>query len=174
MRSRRDHERFLDLIACVCFVRQYQKEAMTRDDGTEYICCDREDYRIAYDIMVNAVLTVTLNDLPAGSVMLYEEMRKLARRESKKAGVEPHETSITQRDIREFTGLGHSWIKQQLRILVDYEYVIRTRGGGARTKGYYRIRADQPIGALDFSMIPTPEAIERRMSEVEPTNEHGT
>jgi hypothetical protein len=26
MRARRDHERFIDLIVCVCFIRQFQKE----------------------------------------------------------------------------------------------------------------------------------------------------
>ena len=29
MRTRRDHERFIDLIAAVCFLRQYQKESKT-------------------------------------------------------------------------------------------------------------------------------------------------
>ena len=42
MRSRRDHDRFLDLIACVCYLRQYQKKA-ERAGSFEYIRCDLED-----------------------------------------------------------------------------------------------------------------------------------
>jgi hypothetical protein len=46
MRFRRDHERFGDLIAVVCFLRQYQKEVKERD-GVLYIECDLKDYEIA-------------------------------------------------------------------------------------------------------------------------------
>ena len=172
MRTRRDHDRFLDLIVAICFTRQFQKETLRRDDGVEYIECDLDDYRIAYEIMIQAVLSSTMNELPAGSVALYDELRTLARREARKAGIEPHEASLTQRDIREFTGRGQSWIKQQLRLLVDYEYVARARGGGARTKGHYRIRSDESIEALDFSMIPKPEEIERCMNEDQSKSEH--
>ena len=31
MRTRRDHDRFMDLIACVCFLRQHQKKEETED-----------------------------------------------------------------------------------------------------------------------------------------------
>jgi DNA-binding transcriptional regulator GbsR (MarR family) len=172
MRTRRDQYHFLNLIVAVCFVRQYQKESFTRDDGVEYIECDLDDYRIAYEIMMHAVLSSTMNELPSGSVALYDAIRALARKEARKVGIEPHEVNLTQRDIRESTGLGQSWIKQQLRILVDFEYVLIAHGGGARTKGYYRIRSDEPVGVLDFSMIPKPEEIERRLDEERSKDEH--
>src|SRR3990172_3085605 len=75
MRTRRDHDRFLDLIVAICFTRQFQKETLRRDDGVEYIECDLDDYRIAYEIMIQAVLSSTINELPAGSVALFDELR---------------------------------------------------------------------------------------------------
>ncbi len=70
MRSRRDHDRFLDLIASVCFLRQYQKRE-EREGAVSFIRCDLEDYRVAYTIMVEGVMSSTVRELPAGAVGLY-------------------------------------------------------------------------------------------------------
>lgn len=169
MRSRRDHDRLLDLIACVCFLRQYQKEILhdtsSITSGTfaeqsrsiEYIKCDITDYEIAYDIMVNGVLSSTMTEIPRGTIDLYNLICELAKKSAKSKDLEPSEVSFTQRDIREYTNLGQSWIKQHLRILLDYEYLIVIKGGTERSKGFYRIRALDSIQKLDLSMIPTPE-----------------
>jgi hypothetical protein len=162
MRSRRDHDRFLDLIASVCFVRQYQKKTETVG-GREYIRCDLEDYAVAYRIMVDGVLASTMRELPAGAQLLYEELRKLARSEAKKQRVETEEVALTQRQIREYTGLGQTWVRTNLRQLVDYEYLSVARGGAERSKGFYRLRSDESIGGTDFSMIPSPEEMAARL-----------
>jgi len=156
MRSRRDHDRFLDLIAAACYLRQYQKRE-EHAGGVSFIRCDIEDYRIAYRIMVEGVLGSTMRELPKGAIGLYEELRVLARREAKKQGVDVTEVSLTQRLIREYTGLGQTWVRQQLRALVDFDYVSVARGGGERQKGFYRIREDAELAQADLSMIPTPE-----------------
>ncbi len=162
MRTRRDHERFIDLIACVCFLRQYQKERKI-DDTIEYIECDLKDYEIAYEIMINGVLSSSMLEIPKGTIQLYEELRSIVRKRAKRDNIEPHEVSITQREIREATGFGQTWLKMHLKRLVDYEYITITRGGGARSKGYYRIREDRPIEQIDLSIIPSPERISELM-----------
>jgi hypothetical protein len=160
MRSRRDHDRFLDLIACVAFVRQYQKKP-EKAGNIEYIRCDLEDYRVAYRIMLEGVLASTMRELPAGAQLLYEELRKLARSEAKRQRVETTEVALTQRQIREYTGLTHTWVRMNLRQLVEYEYVS-IRGGSERTRGFYRLKEDVSLTATDLSMIPSPEAMEAR------------
>ena len=101
MRTRRDNDRFLDLIACVCFLRQYQKTV--RWEGlTEFIECDIDDYRIAYNIMINGVLASSLMEIPKGAVILYKEIRLMVRDMAEKAGIKPEEVSFIQRDIREY------------------------------------------------------------------------
>ncbi len=164
MRTRRDHDRFLDLIACVAFVRQFQKKE-ERAGEVHFIRCDMEDYRVAYRIMVEGVLSSTLRELPAGSQLLYTEIRKLAQAEAVKQGIEATEVSMTQRQIREVTGLAHTWVRQNIRQLVEYEYLTVTRGGGERSKGFYRLKEDAEIGRTDLSMIPTPEAMQRMVRE---------
>ncbi|MBC6712419.1 hypothetical protein [Treponema sp. Marseille-Q3903] len=100
MRTRRDHDRFMDLIARVCFLRQHQKKEET-EDGISFIRCDLEDYSIAYKIMVEGVLSSTMRELPAGVQILYEQMRALARSEAEKQELSVTEISMTQRQIRE-------------------------------------------------------------------------
>ena len=165
MRLRRDHDRFLDLIACVCFLRQYQKAAR-RHEGQDYIVCDLEDYRIAYRIMVEGVLSSTVRELPKGAVGLYEEIRTWVKKEALRQKLEVQEVSFTQRQIREATGLGHSWLAGCLRQLVDYEYVKQTGGNGNRSKGYYRLRGEDGIAAADLSMIPSPQEMAEKLSGV--------
>jgi len=163
MRSRRDHDRFLDLIACVCFLRQYQKRE-EHEGGRAYIRCDLADYEVAYRIMVEGVLSSTVRELPAGAMGLYGELRTWVRREAARQRLRPEEVSFTQRQVREFTGLGHTWIKQALRQLVDYDYLQVARGGSERTRAFYRLRDDAEIAALDLSMIPTPEAMAEKLA----------
>jgi energy-coupling factor transporter ATP-binding protein EcfA2 len=163
MRSRRDHDRFLDLIACVCFVRQYQKP-QEHDGALSYIRCDLEDYALAYRIMVEGVLASTMRELPAGAQLLYEELRTLARSEAKRQRVETEEVALTQRQIREYTGLGHTWIRTNLRQLVEYEYLTVARGGSERSKGFYRLKEDSALAGADLSMIPTPEDMAERIA----------
>jgi hypothetical protein len=52
----------MDLIACVCFLRQFQKEAQ-EEGGLAYIACDLEDYRVAHDLM-QAILPFYFDELP--------------------------------------------------------------------------------------------------------------
>jgi energy-coupling factor transporter ATP-binding protein EcfA2 len=162
MRSRRDHDRFLDLIACVCYLRQYQKRE-EHEGSLSFICCDLEDYAVAYRIMVEGVLSSTVRELPAGAVGLYSELRTWVGREAERQGLRAEEVSFTQRQVREFTGLGHTWIKQALRQLVEYEYLSIARGGSERTRAFYRIREDAAIAEMDLSMIPSPEAMAEKI-----------
>jgi DNA primase catalytic core len=164
MRVRRDHARFIDLIACVCFLRQYQKE-LKNNGSFDYIECNIEDYRIAYNIMVNGVLASSMIELPKSAVELYESIRSYARETAKEKHLKPEEVSFTQRDIREQTGYGQTWIKMNMRLLVDYEYITIARGGRERAKAVYRLREDESISKINLSMIPTPAEMERLIGE---------
>ncbi len=164
MRSRRDHERFVDLIAAVCFLRQYQKaEKDTPDpqigETVRYIECDLTDYRISYDILC-ATLPSTLSSFPPAAVELYEAVRSLMGRKAAKEGLKSTEVSVTQREIREATGFAQRWIKRYLQLLADWEYL---QVSGARTRGArntYRLVLDESIRLVDLSAIPSPEAME--------------
>ncbi|MFA5810487.1 MAG: hypothetical protein WC935_09200, partial [Thermoleophilia bacterium] len=164
MRLRRDHDRFLDLIACVAYVRQYQKPSQ-QVGGTRYVVCDLEDYKVAYRIMVDGVLASTLREMPKGAQILHEELLKLAKREAQRQKLAVHEVTLTQRMIREQTQLGQTWVKENLRTLVEFEYLNVNKGGGERTKGFYKLRDEAAMDRADLSMIPSPEEMERKLQE---------
>lgn len=166
LRTRRDHERFIDLMACICFLRQYQKQLKQFKDGAFYVECDHIDYEVAKMIMINKALTSTLSEIPEGAVRLYDEIRKMVRAIAEKKGLKPVEVTFSQRDVREFTGYGQSFIKQNLRLLVEYEYLNRVRGGTAKgSRGFYRLKADEEMIKLDLSMLVSGETIKKALEE---------
>lgn len=164
MRTRRDHDRFLDLIACVCYLRQYQKKE-EHDGSLSFIRCDLADYRVAYRIMVEGVMSSTMRELPKGAVSMYEEIRVWVQKEAARQKLRADELSFTQRQVRDATGLSHTWIKYALRQLVDYEHLSIVKGGSERSRAFYRLREDAGIAQVDLSMIPTPEAMEQKMKK---------
>lgn len=167
MRTRRDHERFIDLISTVCFLRQYQKEVQTEiidGDSVKYIICDIEDYRIASEIM-RGILSATLINLPKGALTLYEEIRKLCKSMADAQGVDPTEIGLTQREIRESTGLPQMFVKRNIKELADYEYIKKpslTRG----KRGSYHLVRDEDLNLIDQAAIPTAEDMKKLINKV--------
>ena len=169
VRTRRDHDRFIDLIACVCFLRQFQTEDRLGEDPHtqehfEYVECDVTDYRIAYRIMVNGVLSSTFAELPKSVVAFYEELRGLFHEAAGENDLKPLEVSLSQREIRKrIKWIGSESVKKYLRKLAEYEYLQVAQGGSRGMRNSYRLVADEPMERLDYSMIPSPEEIEKRM-----------
>jgi DNA primase catalytic core len=176
MRTRRDNDRFIDLIACVCFLRQFQKEEKRSEDkaaGEEiaYIECDIEDYRVAWRITVHGVLTSTYSDVPSGPVKLYEELRKLCRETAESEGLKVTEVTFSQREVRErVRWIGSESIKKYLRVLASYEYILREGGVKRGQRSKFRLIADEAMEKIDVSMIPTPQEMERLIAEAKVGN----
>jgi len=161
MRSRRDHERFLDLIASVCFLRQYLKEEK-QSRRIRFIECDLEDYRIAYRVM-GRVMAATYGSLPQQALAVYEALRALARRKALSQGMRPEEVSVGQRELRDASGMSAMRVKRAMRLLVDYEYLIPE---GTRRRGSslgYRLLRDEDPERIDGASIPRPEELEQRL-----------
>ena len=159
MRTRRDNERFLDLIAAVCFLRQYQKNVKSDEHGREYALCDLEDYRIAYRIM-SAILPLTLSNFPRAASDLYASFRSLAKAKAEEEGLSAFEVVITQRELREATGLSQLIVKRGVRTLCDYEYLVESGSFQRGSRRGYRLAEDQELSLVDLSAIPTPTELE--------------
>jgi hypothetical protein len=165
MRLGRDHDRFLDLIACVCFLRQFQKRREI-SGGLTFIRCDLEDYEVAWKIMTAGIMQATVQELPEAALRLYEELRSWVKDQAKTQNLKPEELSFTQRQVREFTGLGHTWVRYGLRTLTDYEYLVVIKGSGERSKAFYKLRDDREIALVDVSRIPSPELMAEKLKNL--------
>ena len=172
MRTRRDHERFIDLIAAVCFLRQYQKKSKTSSEGStkvdttgaakSYIECDIEDYRIAYKIIME-VLPGVLSGLPRSATLLYGQIKRLLMSKVESESLSLGELSFTQRELREYSGASHDVVKRNLRFLVDYEYIESKRGKSGSRFSYRMARKGLP--AYSPNGLPSPREIEMKMQK---------
>jgi hypothetical protein len=82
-------------------------------------------------------------------------VREWVRGEAQKKKLKVADLRFTQRQVREATRLGHTWVKANMRLLADYEYLEAV--GRERQKTYYSLSSDVGITEADLSMIPAPE-----------------
>jgi len=170
---KRAFDHFLYFIDSVCYFRQKQKPWVTRkipgqDKKVRGKKCDMYDYETAYRLYVQRVLKRTgLTDIATSTREVYEKIRQMVRREAKRKGLAPGDISFMQRDLREFTGLRHEFVKKHLRLLLNYEYLIAVSGKSRGTRNVYRLRDDVDMIELDISMITTPEEIKEIYEEAD-------
>ena len=149
LRSRRDNEKFLRLISAICFLHQHQRavKKLKVETGEEidYIECSVTDYRMAYDLLSDGVLENTLDDLPAPARKLIMLIKEHLEKRAKAEGVPAERIVFERKDIREYTSWSFAQIRNNFRILKDYEYIrlVKTQNGLANqyrlAGGYTRL-----------------------------------
>lgn len=137
-RTRRDHEKYLTLIAAIALLHQYQRPIKTREHGgrtVEYIEASLDDVAVANRLAAEA-LGRSLDELPPQTRRFLDLLTEMVEREAeaRKIGREDHR--FTQRDARAFTGWSDFQVKMHLRKLADLEYVLVHRGGRGQSFVY--------------------------------------
>jgi hypothetical protein len=165
LKTRRDNEKLLRLITVICFLHQYQRrrKQLTIDSGevVEYIECTVEDYRIAHDLLSDGVLDNTLDDLPKPARELLEHIKKYLRARSEQEELPVEKIIFDRKQIREYSSWSFAQVRNNFRILKDYEYIqlVKARNGVATQ---YRLSGD--YSDLDFlHTILSPEELETRI-----------
>jgi len=166
LKTRRDNEKFLRLINVVCFLHQYQRKTkklkIENNETIEYIECMPEDYKIAHELLSDGVLDNTLDDLPRPARKLLELIKKYLSEKSRRDTIPIDKIIFERREIREYTSWSFAQIRNNFRILKDYEYiqVIKARNGLANQ---YKLSCN--YSDLDFlNKILTPEELEKKIS----------
>jgi len=122
-RARRDHMKYLTLIATVTLLHQYQREVKNIEHHgrrLDYIEVSRTDIEIANGL-AHEVLGRTLDELPP-------QTRKLLSVLHAWAPVHRADWRFSRRQLREHCGWGDTQLKVHLARLVDLEYLIAHRG----------------------------------------------
>ncbi len=135
IRTRRDHERFLNLIEAITFLYQFQRERkkLKTPDGKEieYIETSIEDYDLAYSLMSDGILETTINELPKGSRDLLIHIKIMLK---------PNiESTFTRRQIMNFTGWSFTQIRDYIKNLVDLEYLEIVKGKESGKRHEYKL-----------------------------------
>jgi DNA primase len=165
LRSRRDNEKLLRLISGICFLHQHQREVKTlrlsNTEEIEYIEATVEDYRIAYELLADGVLENTLDDLPRPARQLFDVIHAYLEKQSKTEDVPKDRMIFERKDIREFCSWSFAQVRNNMRILADYEYVRVVNGVNGTAKQY---RLAGSYSDPDFmGQILTPEQLAKRI-----------
>jgi hypothetical protein len=165
LRSRRDNDKFLRLISAICFLHQYQRKlhraSLPGGEQIEYIECSLEDYRIAYELLADGVLENTLDDLPSPARKLLDLIVEYLGKRSTQDGVPPERIVFERKDIREYTSWSFAQVRNNFRILKDYEYIqlVKQQNGLAHQ---YRLSGGY-LGVDLLHTILSPDQLAERL-----------
>jgi len=161
-RMRRDHIKYLSLIASLTLLHQHQREQTVRQSGNQEETCviaTREDIEVANQL-ANEALGQSLDSLMPQTrqllILLDDYIQQLATK--KKV---PHEAiRFTQRELRETFGWSDRQLRRHLQRLVELEYVLSYRTGQRNGREYSLLydgqgRDGEPflLGLLDAAKL---------------------
>ncbi|MFX1503730.1 MAG: hypothetical protein ACFFDH_22405 [Promethearchaeota archaeon] len=167
LQTRRDNEKLLKLINVIAFLHQYQRKPkkmkLENNEVLEYIECTSGDYRIAYELLKDGLLDNTLDDLPRPARELLELIKKYIKEKSKQNDIPIDKIIFERKDIREYTSWSFAQVRNNIRILKDYEYLIIIK---SKTGLAYQYKLASNYSELDFlNTILTPEKLEEKIKE---------
>jgi len=179
LRARRDHERFLGLVAMVAFVRQHSRNVRKDESGDPFIEATAEDYREAFDLAEGAIREA-LDDLAKPARELLVEIKRMVEARALEAKAPAHTIVFTRRQLREFAGLPNRQVLEGLKELVDLEEIIAIGGLRQGSRYEYRLAGDgarppaDPLMGLtgpdDLGRILASEAEAQTLPKPSPTS----
>jgi DNA primase len=140
-RTRRDHVKYLTLIAAVTLLHQHQRPIKTTTTtgpggsatGTpvRYVETTLADIALA-NRLAHAVLGQSLDELPPGTRRLLDALHAHVTERCRREGLDRDLVRFTRRQLREQLGFGDTQLKVHLARLVDLELVLphRMEAGG--------------------------------------------
>ena len=130
-RTRRDHEKYLTLIAVIALVHQYQREVRVDTKGgceKHYIEATLADIETA-NRLASEVLGRSLDELAPQTRRLLGLVEGMVVDGCTRQGVARDGYRFTRREAREHAGWSDTQMRVHLDRLVELEYVLVHRGG---------------------------------------------
>jgi Toprim-like len=152
VRTRRDHVKYLTLIAAVTLLHQHQRPVKTAARGhavIRYVETAPADIALA-DRLAAQVLGPSLDELPPGTRRLLDALHGYVSQRCQAEGTDAGLVRFTRRQLREALSFGDTQLKVHLARLADYELVIPRRTGSG---GFSYELAWQPEGSGDAPTI---------------------
>lgn len=136
-RTRRDHVKYLTLIAAVTLLHQHQRPVKTTSAGTgatvRYIETTAADIALA-NSLAHEVLGRSLDELPPGTRRLLDALHAHVHERCQREGLDADLVRFTRRQLREALAFGDTQLKVHLARLVDLELVVTHRLRGRRVR----------------------------------------
>ena len=158
-RTRRDHEKYLNLIDTITLLHQHQREITEIEiDGhkSEQITTTLEDIELA-NKLAPEVLGRSLDELPPQTRRIWGMIGDLVKQIAE--GEEKKHCLFSRRQVREFSGWSEYQVRVHMQKLEDMEYIGR-RSGRQGSLCLYQLLLDAenkttacPIGLTDIKKL---------------------
>jgi DNA primase len=162
-RSRRDQQKFLDLICAIAFLHQYQRNHI-RQNGKEYVEATIEDYTLAYGL-VDLIFFQTMDEYGAKSRELLDGIIDMVRKRSEKEQKQLQDVIFTRVDIVNSMGWSLRQVRTYIKELEELEALKIVSGGKGKEYQYRMLRDSDQMAACG---LLKPDEMKRRFESCYP------
>jgi hypothetical protein len=134
-RMRRDHAKYLSLIASITFLHQHQRNRVELSGGAIAIESSVKDVELA-NRLVSRVMGNSLGDLLPQTRQLLVLIDDWVNGQAKERKIARSLVRFTQRQLRERFGWSDCQVRHHLKRLIELEYVLVHRTGHGNGKAY--------------------------------------
>lgn len=137
-RTRRDHLKYLTLIRAIALLHQYQRETKSvthQGKAVQYIEATLDDIAAA-NALAHEALGRSLDELAPQTRRLLMLMDEMATAACERLQVKREDHRFSRRDVREYTGWGHTQLRLHLSRLEELEYLLLHRDGRGQSFVY--------------------------------------
>jgi DNA primase len=149
-RYRRDHAKYLSLIAASALLHQYQRPRTTCR-GCQSIVATGDDVALA-NRLASGTLGARPNNLLPQTRRLLEQLEEFVMRCAAQQQISRQEVRFTQRQLRETFDWQDRALRRQLTRLVELEYVLVYRSGRGNGRVYQLLYEPQPEDAASWQL----------------------
>ena len=150
IRYRRDHAKYLSLIATSALLHQYQRPRTTCH-GASCIVATLEDVALA-NRLASETLCVPPHQLLPQTQLLLTQLETLVTQCAQQHRIARHEVRFTQRQLRETLHWNDRALRRQLTRLVELEYVVVQRSGRGNGRVYQLLYEPQREGGSSWQL----------------------
>jgi DNA primase len=162
-RTRRDHQKYLTLIRAIALLHQYQRPVQTtvqQGETLAYIEVTRADIRLA-NRLAHEVLGRSLDELAPQTRRLLHLIDAMVTEACTRLAIDRSDYRFSRKDVRDFTGWGHTQLKVHLHRLEELEYLLVHRGGRGQSFVYELVYCGEGQDGAAFVMgLVDPEQLE--------------
>ena len=134
-RMRRDHAKYLSLIASITLLHQHQRKRIQVSKEQQAIESTIEDVQLA-NRLISAVMGHSLDDLLPQTRQLLILIDNRVNQQSRDQKLSRNLVRFTQRQLRESFGWSDFQVRHHLKRLIELEYVLPHRTGHGNAKQY--------------------------------------
>lgn len=137
-RTRRDHDKYLDLIEAIALLHQHQRAPRSVAAGggpVQALDVTPEDIAVA-NRLAGEVLGRSLDELPPQTRRFLELLEAFVAQRGAALKLDRADVRFSRREVREHTGWSYDQIRVHLDRLVELEYVLTHRGGRGQSFEY--------------------------------------